>query len=255
VINYFQNSFQGKGVIVTGAKGLLGSELCKALNTLGAKVIGLDLDEKTYTLIEGVDYYDLDISNEKSVIKFFNELKNSRLDFSILINNAGFSNFDHYLKRSMDDFTKTFSVNLKGNFLCTREFIKLTTKQNGLKHIVNIASVYGTVSPDFRIYESNDRRNSEIYGATKAGVIQLTKYFAVELAGNNFRVNCISPGGIYNPKDPQSENFIDNYSMRVPLKRMAQVDEIIPAILFFASDACSYITGQSLSVDGGYTIW
>ena len=115
--------------------------------------------------------------------------------------------------------------------------------------------MYGLISPDFRIYNQGDRKNSEIYGATKAGIIQLTKYFAVHLAENNIRVNSISPGGVYNSDNPQSESFIKNYSYRCPMKRMAKVEEISGAVVFLSSSASSYITGQNLVIDGGMSCW
>ena len=103
------------------------------------------------------------------------------------------------------------------------------------------------------MYEVGDRRSSELYGATKAGVIQMTKYFAVELAKSGIRVNAVSPGGIFNPSNPQAKQFIENYSLRTPLGRMASTTEITSAIIFLTSKAASYITGHNLVIDGGYS--
>ena len=121
--------------------------------------------------------------------------------------------------------------------------------------IINIGSIFGVVSPDFRNYTDLPRKSPEIYGASKAGVIQMTKYFSVNLAERNIRVNCVSPGGIFNPKNPQGKDFIDNYSFRVPMKRMAEEKEIVGAILYLASSAASYTTGQNILIDGGLTSW
>jgi NAD(P)-dependent dehydrogenase (short-subunit alcohol dehydrogenase family) len=120
---------------------------------------------------------------------------------------------------------------------------------------VNIASIYGEISPDPKIYLDGDRKNSEVYGATKAGVIQMTKYFAVHLAEKGLRVNAVSPGGIYNPETPQSERFIKEYSKRNPMGRMAMANEILGAILYLSSDTSSYVTGHNLVVDGGMSCW
>jgi NAD(P)-dependent dehydrogenase (short-subunit alcohol dehydrogenase family) len=111
------------------------------------------------------------------------------------------------------------------------------------------------ISPDFRIYTDCERRNSEIYGATKAGIIQMTKYFAVHLARYGVRVNSISPGGIFNPEAPQGEDFVNNYSHRCPMGRMAQYEEVVGGILYFASSAAAYTTGQNLVIDGGMSSW
>jgi NAD(P)-dependent dehydrogenase (short-subunit alcohol dehydrogenase family) len=115
--------------------------------------------------------------------------------------------------------------------------------------------MYGVISPDFRIYSDNDRKNSEVYGATKAGVIQMSKYFAVHLADRNIRTNSISPGGVYNPKSPQADVFIKSYEYRCPMNRMANSDEISNVALFLGSQLSSYVNGQNITVDGGMSAW
>ena len=110
-------------------------------------------------------------------------------------------------------------------------------------------------SPDPRSYTDTDRQNSEVYGATKAGVIQMTRYFAVHMAQKNIRVNCVSPGGILNPTHPQGKDFIKNYSDRCPMGRMAHTHEIVGAVLYLSSSAASYTTGQNVVVDGGLSCW
>ena len=115
--------------------------------------------------------------------------------------------------------------------------------------------MYGVISPDFRIYSENDRKNSEVYGATKAGVIQMTKYFAVHLAERNIRTNSISPGGVYNPKNPQGDKFMESYKYRCPMKRMANSEEISNVALFLGSNLSTYVNGQNITVDGGMSAW
>jgi len=105
------------------------------------------------------------------------------------------------------------------------------------------------------MYKEGDRKNSEVYGATKAGIIQMTKYFAVHLAENQIRVNVVSPGGIYNSENPQSENFVNEYSKRNPTGRMANTDEMLGAVLFLASNTSTYVTGHNMVVDGGMSCW
>ena len=196
----------------------------------------------------------MDIANKQSVVDLFNELYRNQISIDVLINNAGVSTFEPFEKRLEDEFDYVTNVNLKGTFFCIQEYFK-HQKIHGKGNIVNIASIYGQISPDPKIYLDGDRKNSEVYGATKAGVIQMTKYFAVHLAENGLRVNAVSPGGIYNPKTPQSEYFVNEYSKRNPMNRMANTEEMLGAVLYLASDASSYVTGHNLVVDGGMSCW
>ena len=119
--------------------------------------------------------------------------------------------------------------------------------------IINIGSIYGLISPDYRIYNKGDRINSEVYGASKAGLIQLTKYYATFLAKKNILVNCISPGGIENKK--KNKAFIKKYIKNVPLKRMASLSDIFFVLFFLISKGNKYMTGQNLILDGGMSSW
>ena len=244
-----------KVVVITGASGQLGSLLASQYIELGAKVIGLDSIAPTLSDSHPIsfDFVRLDIRNSKSVEKAFSALVNVYGGVDILINNAGTAAFEHFLDRKEEDIDLMMDVNLKGTFNCIKSFVNSETSIKEGRSIINIGSIYGLVSPDFRVYEVGDRRSSELYGATKAGVIQMTKYFAVELAKSGIRVNAVSPGGIFNPSNPQAKQFIENYSLRTPLGRMASTTEITSAIIFLTSKAASYITGHNLVVDGGYS--
>ena len=144
-------------------------------------------------------------------------------------------------------------VNLKGTFHCIRAFVSQMGPESRDRSVVNIGSIYGIVSPDFRIYSEGDRRSPEMYGATKAGVIQMTKYLAVDLAKSGVRVNSISHGGVFNPRSPQHPDFVRAYSERSPMGRMASESEVASASIILTSDLASYITGHNLLVDGGYS--
>jgi len=244
-----------KVVVITGVSGQLGYLLASEYIDLGAKVIGLDFVTPNISDSESrsFNFIELDIRNAKSVDETFKTLISRFGGVDILINNAGTASFEHFLERTEENIDLMMDVNLKGTFNCIKSFIKSGASVNLGRSIVNIGSIYGLVSPDFRVYEEGDRRSSEIYGATKAGVIQMTKYFAVELAKKGIRVNAVSPGGIFNPSNPQSKQFIENYSYRTPLGRMASTSEITHAILFLTSNSASYITGHNLVVDGGYS--
>ena len=150
----------------------------------------------------------------------------------------------------------TINVNLIGTHNVIKNYVKLHTKKK-LKscRIINFGSIYGVTSPDFRIYGKNDRYSSEIYGATKASVIQLTKYYSVILSKYNINVNCLSPGGVLNKRSPQNKYFIKKYSNRIPKRRMGNVEDLYTGILFLASDHSNYVCGQNIIVDGGLSVW
>ena len=256
-MNFIEQLFnlKNKVVVVTGANGQLGTTFCRAFKDTDSKVIGIDYNIDN-NRVDGVEYFKANITKKDEISDVFMKIMRKYGAFDILVNNAGVSTFEPFDLRLEEKIDWVMDVNLKGSFFCIQNYVNLFDEYK-LKggSIINIASLYGLISPDFRIYTDCDRKNSEIYGATKAGVIQLTKYFAVHLADRNIRVNAISPGGIFNPGNPQGEDFVKNYSFRCPMKRMAKEEEIIGALLYLASDAASYTTGSNLILDGGMSCW
>lgn len=249
-------NLKGKVVVVTGATGQLGRKISNAFVQMGCTTIGIDVKVNEAYKIEGVDYYETDIIDKQGVIDLFEKLVAKYNSLDILVNNAGVSTFAPFEQREEKDIDWVMDVNIKGTFFCIQAFVNLFDEHKFKKGaIVNIGSFYGVVSPDFRLYTDTPRKNSEIYGATKAGVIQMTKYFGVHLADRNIRVNAVSPGGIFNPASPQGPEFLQHYSFRCPMKRMANDDEMIGAVLYLAGDAATYTTGQNITVDGGMTSW
>lgn len=249
-------SFQDKIVLVTGATGQLGRNTCRAFKQQGATVVGLDLPGTNDNNIEDFDLFlDLDIANKGNVSDAFEKVFKEYGRIDVLINNAGVSTFEPFEDRAEDSFEWVTDVNLKGTFFCIQELAKLSKKYSFEASIVNIASMYGVISPDPRIYTDCERKNSEVYGATKAGIIQMTKYFAVHLAEQKIRVNSVSPGGIFNPDNPQGPDFIKHYSFRCPMGRMANAEEMVGGILYLASDIASYTNGHNLVIDGAMSSW
>ncbi len=241
--------FSNKVVFITGSEGKLGRSLKKTFTDLGAKVYGLDRKKSPSKNI-----FKADISKEIEIQKIINKIVKAEKKIDVIINNAGVSVYKPFEKRTSRDIDFTLNVNLKGLINVTKTYFKIH-KKNKLKscRIVNIGSVYGVVAPDTRIYSKKDNINSEIYGASKAGVIQLTKYFATFFGKHNIIVNCVSPGGI---KDKNhSKFFSEKYKKRVPQNRLALENDITGAIVYFASDICTYTTGQNLIIDGGLSSW
>ena len=207
-------NFEKKIVLITGSSGQLGECFSKLFLDLGAIVFGFD---KKINSIKHQNFSFIltDISNKNSIQKNIDLIvkKNKRID--IIINNAGYSVFTKYLSRTNLELDKTVDANLKGAIHIINSYVKVHKKKKLKKcKIINIGSIYGSMSPDFRVYGKEDNYNSEIYGATKAALIQITKYYSVILSNFNINVNCLSPGGIYNEKKPQSKSFVKKYSLR-----------------------------------------
>ena len=251
-------------IIVTGAAGQLGQALVNSLIDSKAYVVCFDTSlinlnkaAKKNSWSTEVILFELDITNQEAIMKAFRKVIAKFGKIDAVVNNAGISVFDSWDNRSEEDFDSVLNVNIKGTFFCMREFFKYLIVSKTKGSVVNIASHYGIISPDPRIYTDCSRRNSEVYGASKAGVIQMTKYFSVNAIadGANVRVNAIAPGGILNDNEPQGDDFQAQYANRCPMKRMGNVREMVGPVLFLLSPDSSYINGQTLVVDGGMTAW
>jgi 2-deoxy-D-gluconate 3-dehydrogenase len=155
----------------------------------------------------------------------------------------------------LEQWNAAMNVNLTGMFLVTQACVKQMVAQGRKGSIVNICSTYGLNGPDQRIYIKDGKRvafKPVYYTVTKAGVMGFTKYLAAYYAGSEIRVNALTPGGVFNNHE---EYFVTNYSAKTILGRMAKKDEMNGALLFLASDASSYMTGNNVVVDGGWTAW
>jgi len=248
-------NFKDKVILITGSNGQLGSSFSKLFLAQGARVIGFD---KTKCEIKNKNFYfyPTDITIRKIVEKNIQDIIKKFKRIDVIINNAGVSVFTKFDKRTDEELDKTINVNLKGTLNIINSYVKIhKNKKLKKSNIINIGSVYGLVSPDFRIYGKKDNFNSEIYGATKASIIQLTKYYSVILSKLNINMNCLSPGGIYNENKPQSSKFLKKYNDRVPMGSMAKSDDLHTGILFLASDKSKYIKGQNIIIDGGLSVW
>ena len=254
-------------VLITGGNGQLGSEYAKCLLNNGAKkVIGLDLKKsKLLDPLQDSDrfsFFEVDITQKKSLVDVSKEIEEIACSPTVLINNAGIdsspdsslenaSRFEDYTE---DQWDKVLDVNLKGTFLTCQVFGGLMAKRKK-GSIINISSIYGMVSPDQSLYEYRRQKGEEFYkpvaySASKSGIMNLTKYLAVYWASSSVRVNTLTLAGVYNNQD---DEFLRQYNSRIPLGRMANVDDYNGAIIFLSSPASQYMTGSNLIVDGGWT--
>lgn len=256
-VSSFDNLFslKSKKIIVTGSSGQLGFEIVKTFLNLGSIVIGVDIKKLKNFTHDNFFFFKADISKFSQNKTTFQKIFKKHKEVNCLINNAGVAIFSPFQKRTEKELDFVIDVNLKSYFFSIQNFEKYCDKKKNKKNIINISSIYSLISPDPKIYSSKDRKSSEIYGMTKSGVNQLTRYFAVHFAKKNIRVNCISPGGIFNKNKPQNKKFIKNYSKRNPMNRMAQVDEIVGGVIYLSSDASSYTNGHNLVIDGGMSAW
>lgn len=207
----------------------------------------------------GATAYDADITSPEAVRLLRDRIRKGQGDPDVLINAVAWKSehfFEPFERFPLQDWNEVMAVNATGVMLTCQAFGG-DMAARGKGSIVNFLSIYGVVAPDQRIYEGSEYEGKAIntpavYSASKAAVWGLTLYLAAYWGHRGVRVNAVTPGGVYSG---QNETFVKKYGQRVPLGRMAEKDEISGAVLFLASDASSYVTGQNLIVDGGLTAW
>jgi NAD(P)-dependent dehydrogenase (short-subunit alcohol dehydrogenase family) len=257
--------------VVTGACGKLGPIWVEALLDAGARVAAFELpgapaSDAFRDLADRargqVQRFDCDITSRVSIEGAAESVVREMGEPAVLVNNAGVDQPpDTGGTRSkidalpIDQFRRMVEVNLLGTFQVT-QVIGGRMAARGDGSIVNIGSLYASVSPDQRFYDHMPGDlpflKSPAYGASKAAVVNMTKYFATLWGGSGVRVNTLSPGGVLGAQD---DHFKRKYGARVPLGRMAQADDLKGPLVFLASRASSYVTGHELRVDGGFTAW
>jgi len=259
------SSLSGKVACVTGGGGNLGSVFCHTLAELGAEVAVLDLNQDKATQIARnleeayggkASAIKADITSEESVSEALDQIERFHGGVDVLINNAAYASGTlppdgkTLSEQNLAQWRAQMDVILTGTFLMARECTK-PTRSRRLSNIINISSIYGAVGADMSLYEGTDMVNEAHYSAAKGGVIQLTRYLATTLAPAT-RVNCIAPGGVF---AGQPDSFLKRYEKRTPLGRMARLEDFPGTIAYLASDLSSYMTGQVLFLDGGWTAW
>ena len=255
-------SLKNKVVIITGGSGILGNTLIEELIKYNAKIFTIDLKFKKVDN-ENLVYFKGDITSKKDLSKFFKIVKSKVDAVDIIINNAAsksndlkkyFNNFEDY---DLNIWKEVIDVNITGPFLVTQTFSGLLKKSKKNPSVINISSIYGVIAPDQRIYKGAKYLEQNIntpacYSVSKSAILGFTNYLSTYWLKYGIRANSISPGGIFSG---QNKNFLKNYNKKVPLNRMANVNEITDSIIFLCSDKSTYINGQNIIIDGGLSKW
>lgn len=269
-------SLKGEIVIITGAAGLLGKRHAEAVLDAHGIVVLIDIDKNKLCKLEKelCEKYDdnnvlalsVDITNEEMLINARDEILARYEKIDILINNAANNpsmkndektNETRLEEFNLDIWMEDINVGLTGAFLCTKVFGSIMSK-NKKGVILNISSDLGIMAPDQRLYEKEGIEESKqpvkpvTYSVVKSGIIGLTKYISTYWAKDNIRCNAVAFGGVFNNQD---KDFIHKVNYRIPLGRLASIDEYKGTILYLCSDASSYMNGATLVIDGGRTAW
>jgi len=240
---------KNKIIIVTGGSGLIGNELVANITKEEGFAINADINIET---TKDLALINCDITNNASIDQCIQLVikKYGRIDG--IVNNAYPRTNDWGIKFEEIPF-QSWQQNIDWQLNSCFYLIQQVSKYFILQKegsIVNIASIYGMVGPDFGVYEGTTMTMPAAYSAIKGGLINFTRYLAAYLGQYNVRVNAVSPGGIFNN---QNTTFVNNYNSKVPLKRMGLPADIAPTVSFLLSNEASYITGQNIAIDGGWT--
>lgn len=257
---------RGRRALVTGGGGHLGRQFAETLAELGADVILVDRAGSAIAQSAGelaeqwgvqVEHRFCDLEQEDERLALARWVGEDKRGLSILFNNAAFVGTTElagwavdFEAQSVEAWRRAIEVNLTAGFSLCRHLKPVMEASTG-PSIINIASIYGTLGPDWSLYEGTAMKNPAAYSASKGGLIQLTRWLATTLAPR-IRVNTISPGGIFRG---QPEVFIKRYEARTPLGRMARELDFKGTAAYLASDLSAYVTGQNLMVDGGWSAW
>jgi len=243
------NQLKDKIIIVTGGNGLLGRDIISKVKEAGAFCVNVDINHETS---KDLSLIRCDITKTDSVDECIQHIiaKYGRIDG--LVNNAYPRTRDwgnKFEDIAFESWQNNVDWQLNSYFYFTQQVAKhMIERKTG--SIINMASVYGIVGPDFTVYDGTTMTMPAAYSAIKGAIVNFSRYLAAYLGPKNIIVNTISPGGIF---DNQNPIFVENYNRKVPMRRMGLPKDISPAVVFLLSNGAAYITGQNIAIDGGWT--
>ena len=240
---------ENKVIIVTGGSGLIGQKIVQQIKADGGISINAEINVKD-DLENGM--IQCDITSETSIALTIEKVISNYGRIDGLVNNAYPRTSDWGKKFediAFESWKQNVDMQMNSVFMFCQQVLKIMKVQKS-GSIVNISSVYGTVGPDFTVYDGTEMTMPAAYSAIKGGVINFSRYLASYYGPFGIRVNCVSPGGIF---DNQPQQFVSNYEKKVPMRRMGLPEDIAAPVAFLLSDEAAYITGQNLMVDGGWT--
>lgn len=252
----------GKVVLITGGYGYLGKAAAESLVHHGATVYILGRTKEKFDraftgnehLGETLLFEFCDISDTKSIADAFKYVNNKEGQIDVLINNAFYIEGQDPLKMTDEEWETGIDGTLNSVFRCIREVIPYVEKSSAPR-IINVASMYGVVAPEFDVYKNFPKMlNPPHYGAAKAGVVQISKYYASYLGKKGITVNTVTPGPFPNEQVQEKKEFIEELNKQTCLNRIGKPEDLAGSFVFLSSDAAGYITGQNIVVDGGWTI-
>ena len=257
-------SLKGRTALVTGGAGYLGTAMCETFAELGANVIiasrnRQSCEQRCEELKSRVNSQvsflplELNVLETDSITACFKEIHEKFDAIDILVNNAWSGNKNTWESISAGDWEYDINMSLNSVFRVTKAAFDDLKAKKGV--ILNVASMYGHVAPDYRIYEGTNFTNPPSYGAAKAAVIQFTKYLASFLSPDGIRVNALSPGAYPHEATQENKVFMERLGAKNPMNRIGYPYELKGAVALLCSDAGSYITGQNICVDGGWAVW
>lgn len=254
-------SLKNKVVLITGGYGYLGKGITESLLFHEATVYVMGRDEAKFkeafpdsTLNKSLlNFVSGDISETESIISSFQTVFDKEGKIDVLINNAFYSKGQSPETMTDEEWAYCMDGTLSSVFRTIRSIIPFF-KKSGSGKIINVSSMYGVVAPQFEIYDDFPAYlNPPHYGAAKAGVIQLTKYYASYLGKDNIQVNAVTPGPFPSESVQQAKGFVDELKAKTSLNRIGKPEDLAGAFVFLASDTSNFITGQNIVVDGGWT--